>query len=143
MPRVVFEEWELRLIKELRVARLATVAPSGAPHLVPVCFAHVADEFWIAVDEKPKRSTRLARLRNIGAEPRVSLLFDRYDDDWSSLAWIRIDGLATVVELGSEAPAALEALRGRYPQYRAMDLESLPLVRVEPRKVTGWRWEAP
>jgi PPOX class probable F420-dependent enzyme len=143
MRRVVFEEWELRLIEELRVARLATVAPTGAPHLVPVCFTHLADAFWIPVDEKPKRSSRLARLRNIGAEPRVSLLFDRYDDNWSRLAWIRVDGLATVMGRGSEAPASLGALRSRYPQYRAMALESLPLVRVEPREVTGWRWEEP
>ena len=34
-----------------RVARLATVRPDGAPHIVPVVFAVVHDEIWLAVDD--------------------------------------------------------------------------------------------
>lgn len=136
----MFEDWQVALIAELRVARLGTVGVRGQPHLVPVCYAWVEGRFAIAVDEKPKRSGRLARMRNIERDPRVTLLFDRYDDDWSKLAWVRVEGAAEVRSTGSEWPEALEALRARYPQYAGMSLESLPLIAITPERVTGWRW---
>jgi len=138
-----FEPWQDALIAEVKVARLATVSPGGQPHVVPACFAHSGGAFWIPVDEKPKRSTRLARLRNIESEPRVSLLFDRYDDDWTKLGWVRVDGLAAVLPRGDQAAEALAALRVRYPQYGAMALESLPMIRIDPVSVSGWRWPEP
>lgn len=143
MTPVPFQQWQLALIDELRVARLATVTHDGAPHLVPVCYAPVEDRFVVAIDEKPKRGTPLARLRNIEHEPRVSLLFDRYDDDWMRLAWVRIDGVASVLESGAGNPEALAALRARYAQYAAMALETLPLIVIEPHKIAGWRWTQP
>ena len=52
-----------------RVARLATVDPDGRPHVVPICFALEGDVLYTAVDEKPKRTRALQRLRNIEANP--------------------------------------------------------------------------
>ena len=79
------------------VARLATVSPGGRPHLVPVTFAVDGDVIYSAVDAKPKTTTRLARLRNIAAEPRVAMLADHYGPDWDRLWWVRADGAATVL----------------------------------------------
>lgn len=139
-----FEPWQRSLLAELPVARLATIAPGGRPRLVPVCYVLLDDDtLAIAVDEKPKRSARLARLRDIEADPRVTLLADRYDDDWSRLAWVRVDGEARVVEPGGDQPKALALLRERYPQYSDMALESLPLIIIEPVRVTGWRYTTP
>ena len=135
-----FAPWERELLSTLRAGRLATIAADGRPQLVPVCYAVVGDALVIAVDEKPKRSTKLARLRNIARDPRVSVLFDRYADDWSQLAWVRVDGTASVVACGGERPDALDALRVRYPQYAAMALEELPLIVVVPERVISWRW---
>src|SRR3990172_11041365 len=89
-----------------RVARLATVRPDGAPHVAPVVFALDGDAVWLVVDEKPKRHRRLQRLVNVGAEPRVSLLVDSYDEDWSRLWWGRADGRARVVGEGPELESA-------------------------------------
>ena len=136
---VEMEEWQWRLLQECRVARLATIARDGRPHLVPVVYAVIEEGIAIAIDEKPKRSTRLARLRNIEHDSRVTLLVDRYDDDWANLAWVRVDGSATVLERGDEYPEALDALRERYPQHREMALEAQPLILIEPERVVGWR----
>ncbi|HEY4668183.1 MAG TPA: pyridoxamine 5'-phosphate oxidase family protein, partial [Tepidiformaceae bacterium] len=76
----MFEPWQRELFETSRVGRLATIARDGSPHVVPVCYAMVGDQFVIAVDEKPKRSTRLARLANIERDHRVSLLVDHYED---------------------------------------------------------------
>ena len=120
-----------------RVARLAT-AGSGQPHLVPVVFALVSQVVVIAVDDKPKTTTRLKRLRNIEANPRVSMLVDHYDDDWSLLWWVRMDGLGRVLTAQSEeGSAAIDALVGKYPQY-AIARPGGPVISVQPSRWASW-----
>ncbi len=116
-----------------RVARLATVTPQGRPHLVPVTFAVSGDTLWTAVDGKPKSSTRLQRLANVGHEPRVSLLVDHYEDDWDRLWWVRADGTAMVHETTA---SGLDALGAKYEQYRAQPPPG-PFIEVT---LTRWRW---
>lgn len=137
-----FEAWQLELIAEARRGVLGTVSADGRPHLVPVCYALAEGVFGIAIDEKPKRPGRLARLRNIARDSRVTLLVDRYDDNWRQLAWLRVDGEAAIVERGDERPEMLAALRARYPQYTAMALEGNPLILIVPGHVSAWRWGA-
>ena len=120
------------------VARLATVRPDGSPHLIPVCFALAGETIYSAVDHKPKATADLARLRHIAAEPRVALLADRYEDDWSRLWWVRVDGDASVVSTPRERDGALAALAAAYPQYAARAPEG-PVIAVRPRRYSGWR----
>ena len=120
------------------VARLATVRPDGSPHIVPVCFAFSGETIYTAVDHKPKATAALARLRHIAAEPRVALLADRYEDDWSQLWWVRVDGDAFVAESGEERDAALTALAAAYPQYADRPPEG-PAIAVRPHRFSGWR----
>ena len=97
------------------VARLATVRPDGSPRVVPICFALDGDTLYTAVDEKPKGTRQLARLEDIERDPRVEVLIDRYDEDWSQLWWLRLHGSARIVEHDERA---LELLCAKYPQYR-------------------------
>jgi PPOX class probable F420-dependent enzyme len=120
------------------VARLATVRPDGSPHLVPVCFAFSGETIYTAVDHKPKATAALARLRHIASEPRVALLADRYEDDWSRLWWVRVDGDAAVAESAAEREAALAALMAAYPQYAERPPQG-PVIGVRPLRFQGWR----
>jgi len=116
-----------------RVARLAT-ADEGQPHLVPVTFAVADDELFIAVDHKPKTTTNLRRLRNIAANPAVTLLVDQYDEDWTQLWWVRADGVARVLDT---APAAVALLVAKYPQYQA-NPPTGPVIVVRVDRWSGW-----
>jgi PPOX class probable F420-dependent enzyme len=129
---------ELAFLERQRVAHLATADADGKPHVVPACFACVDERFYIAIDEKPKRSLRLKRLRNIEENPRVALVFDRYDEDWSRLGWVLAQGKAAILESGPEHERAIAALREKYPQYRSMALEGRPMIRVTTEKVSSW-----
>ena len=100
------------------VARLATVRPDGHPHVVPVTFALVGDAVVTAIDQKPKTTTSLQRLRNVEAHPVASVLVDHYDDDWSRLWWARGDGAARVVAEGPERAEAVDRLVEKYERYR-------------------------
>jgi PPOX class probable F420-dependent enzyme len=123
----------------MRVARLATVAADGRPHLVPIVFALDGDRVYHAVDHKPKRTTSLRRLRNIAANPRVALLADAYDDaDWDRLWWVRADGVARVLDPGGEqARAAIASLAERYAQYRDVPPVGA-VVAIDVERWTGW-----
>jgi PPOX class probable F420-dependent enzyme len=107
---------------------------------LPVCFACVDGRVYTPIDEKPKRAApaSLRRVRNLLAHPAVCLTVDRYDEDWSRLAWLQLRGDAALVEDPAERATALAALRARYPQYRAMALESRPLIRIVPSQVVAW-----
>ena len=125
-----------------RVAHLATADATGAPHVIPICYALIGDAFYFVVDEKPKRTrTGLKRLRNIAANPQVALVIDDYDEDWTRLAYLLVHGRATLVGETTEYDTALAVLRERYPQYRAMHLsfETHPLVRIVPEHRHLWR----
>lgn len=122
-----------------RSARLATVRPDGAPHLVPVCFAVVGDTVYSAIDAKPKRSGRLQRIENVEREPRVALLADHYEDaDWGALWWVRADGVARVLTGGGEeAETAVDRLVERYAQYRD-ERPATDVLAVDVRHWSAW-----
>jgi len=121
-----------------RVARLATLRADGRPHLIPVVFAVESDVIWTAVDAKPKSTTALRRLANIEGDPRVSLLADHYDEDWTQLWWVRADGRARVVPAGSgEEQSGLDRLVARYAQYQRQPPLG-PVVQVTIERWTSW-----
>lgn len=133
------------------IARLATVSGSGPtetgsgpcawPHLVPVTFALTGpDTVVVGVDHKPKSTTDLKRLRNIAANPRVTLLADRYDPDWTMLWWSRADGHARTRTDGDAHARAWEQLRARYPQYAGRELGG-PVIEIAVLRWTGWAYE--
>jgi PPOX class probable F420-dependent enzyme len=130
----------MQLLDGQRVGHLATVDETGQPHAVPVCFVYLTKAIYTAVDDKPKRASPrdLRRVRNILANPRVCLVIDRYDEDWTQLAWLQVRGEARLVEDPRKRRAALAALRAKYPQYRAMDLEVRPLIEISVERVAGW-----
>jgi PPOX class probable F420-dependent enzyme len=110
---------------QARVARLGTITPDGRPHLVPIVFALRGDTVYSAVDAKPKRTAELARLTNVAAQPRASVLADHYEEDWSALWWVRGDGRGRVLEPDLAArrplPTAAGHRRGAGARRRALE----------------------
>ena len=126
-----------RLVSPAPVARLATVRRDGHPHVVPVCFVITEDVVYSAVDGKPKRHRHLQRLSNVRATGTASLLVDEYDDDWSRLWWVRLDGRARLVDNTAEAERAIHALSDKYPQYRDQP-PSGPVLAIDVQRWVGW-----
>lgn len=121
-----------------RVGHLATAGADGAPHVIPVCFALDGNTLYVTVDEKPKRAGELKRVRNILENPAVAFVADRYDEDWSRLGWVMLRGRAEILRAGAEHDSAQDLLRDRYPQYRAMDLATLPVIALRIARATQW-----
>src|ERR1700680_3238200 len=88
-----------KMLKEARVARLATLDAKRRPHIIPVCFAYDGKLFYTAIDLKPKRvpPERLPRFQNLRAVSSAALLIDKYDEDWTQLWYVLIRGKARLI----------------------------------------------
>ena len=148
----VLSQHQRAFLEESRTVVMATRAPDGRPRLVPICFA-VAPGFdargraiiYSPIDRKPKQSDdprMLARLRDILVLPEVTLLADRWSEEWSELGWLRAYGVGELLEPEprerAEHDAAIAILRDRYQQYRDQDLESRPIIRIAVDRVVAW-----
>jgi PPOX class probable F420-dependent enzyme len=130
---------ERRFLEAGRVARLATADAGGRPHVVPVCYALMADTVCFTIDEKAKRAgARLKRLANLRANPQAALVVDHYDEDWSRLGWVMVQGPAEILATGPEHDRAQASLRLRYPQLVPMRIEGLPVVALRIAHVASW-----
>jgi PPOX class probable F420-dependent enzyme len=131
----------LMLLAESRVAHLATADAEGRPHVVPVCFIYRDGYVFIAIDQKPKRvgPKGLKRVRNIMENPKVALAAGHYEEDWGKLWHVLAQGRAEVLEEGPEHGEAVAALRGKYPQYRGMEMEWRPVIKITIERMVEWR----
>jgi PPOX class probable F420-dependent enzyme len=127
-------EWAAGMLAAERVARLALLDEEDLPRVLPVTFAVWEGAVWSAIDRKPKRTAEPARVGRLRRRPEAALLVDRYDDDWSRLAWVELRGRVSIEPVGP----ALEALAARYDQYRAEPPQG-PLLRLGVERATWWR----
>lgn len=123
----------LAIVRQAQRAVLTTIDDEGRPHAVPICFAVIGGDIVTPIDHKAKSTTRLARVRHIEQRPFATVLFDRYDIDWSNLGWVMARGAARL----DDARIAKEELAARYPQYLTRAPEGKAIV-IEPQHVSWW-----
>jgi PPOX class probable F420-dependent enzyme len=129
-------------IERARIARLATIDSEFKPNLVPVVFVFDGNHFFIPVDEKRKtaKPAKLKRIRNIQDNPNVALLFDEYSEDWTKLAFVMIQGKASIVnkiEGNIQVRQAYKKLMTKYTQYQKVGVGEMCII-IKPEKVSSW-----
>jgi PPOX class probable F420-dependent enzyme len=132
--------WAFELLREARVGHLGLLDTDDRPRVLPVTFAVAGERLYSAVDEKPKRvpDRELARLRFLRRCPSAALTVDRYDDDWTRLAWVQVLGAVEVLDDPGVRPEALAALSAKYEPYRQRPPGG-PLLELAPARVVHWR----
>jgi coenzyme F420-0:L-glutamate ligase / coenzyme F420-1:gamma-L-glutamate ligase len=127
-------------LRAARVAHLATADAGGQPLVIPICFVFDGKELFSPIDEKPKRVSpqRLKRLRNIEENSQVSLVIDRYDEDWRKLGYILVSGRARILLTGQKHRRAVSLLRRKYRQYHSMAIDQRPMIVIKPLSVKVW-----
>ncbi|MFI5226464.1 MAG: pyridoxamine 5'-phosphate oxidase family protein [Candidatus Limnocylindrales bacterium] len=140
----------VELLETERRGTLVTVDDDGRPRPTPFCFVLSSEGDRLVlhtpIDEKPKGRSApddLPRIRDIRVRPGVVVLIDRWDEDWTKLAWAVLHGTASVLLPGDpatdkERARAIAALRERYPQYAGHDLEARPMIRIDVDSVRSW-----
>jgi PPOX class probable F420-dependent enzyme len=135
--------WVPGFLESARVGRLGTVDAGGRPLVVPVCYVWDGGACYSAVDRKPKRTgAPLRRLRNIAENPCVSLVVDHYEEDWSRLRYVIVEGRAEILTAGDEYGRGVDLLRGKYPQYEALPLDrhAGALIKIAPDRLLAWSY---
>ena len=133
-------------ITSARVGRLATVDSTGQPMVVPICYAFDGSALYSAVDAKPKQSPPegLKRIRNLRENPRVSIVIDEYEEDWTRLRYVIIQGQADLLTDGPQFAHGVDLLLAKYSQYRTLGLarERGLMIRVTPSRVSSWQYSS-
>jgi len=131
----------MTLIKGAKVARLATVDQKSHPYVVPVVFVFHENSFFIPLDEKVKtvNPRKLKRVKNIEKNPNVTLLIDKYQNDWKKLFFLMIHGKATVIDGKNTKLMDIihKLLVSKYPQYKKIGIGNYCIM-INPTKVTFW-----
>ena len=126
------------LLATARVAHLATAGADGRPHVIPICFAWVPPFLYSAIDGKPKRRTTLRRLRNIVDTGRAAVIVDIWNEDWTKLAYVLVEGTAAILTDGTERDEALVLLTAKYPQYDDLPLIDNVVIRITAERRIAW-----
>jgi PPOX class probable F420-dependent enzyme len=134
-------EWASELLESEPVGRLAHLDGRDLPRVLPVTFAVADGAVWSAIDHKPKRTAEPARVGRLRRRPEAALCVDRYDNDWTRLAWVQLLGRVTVVDR-ADAEAGLAALAAKYEPYRDRPPAG-PFLRLDVERAVHWRASDP
>jgi PPOX class probable F420-dependent enzyme len=132
------ERWQ-KLLREERVARLATHGDQGRIHLVPVCYAYDGKDIFIGTSLDSKK------VKNVRRNSSVAFVVDFYVEDWSKLKGVMIQGRAEVIERGKEFEEAKKLLYEKYPQYEAtapIEEGESAIIKIKPERVVSWDYES-
>jgi PPOX class probable F420-dependent enzyme len=129
------------LLVTARVAHLATSDQYARPHVVPIVFVYDDPHLYTPIDRKPKRVDDwrlLRRVQNVVTNGRASVVIDHWDEDWSRLRYVLLEGTADVLESGAERERAIALLEAKYEQYRSLPLGDAPVIRVTVERRVEW-----
>jgi hypothetical protein len=104
-------EFLRRAFRDVPTCHVATLDPSGAPHVAPRWFVWLDDGLFV--------STRRgdANWQHVSREPRVSVVMDR-GLDWTELTGVRVQGSAESV--AAEHPEIRGVMSAWHEKYRSM-----------------------
>lgn len=139
MKRRALTPRERKFLEGERVVRVATAAADRTPHVVPVCHAVDRNAIYFASEAGNRK------IRNIGRRGRVSLVADRYAENWRRLRGVVVTGTAQVFASGPEFERGRRLLYKKYPQYEkvaALEPGESVVVRVTPTHVQSWDYGA-
>lgn len=117
-----------------RVARLATVDAGGIPHNVPICPLLINGKIYLGTETGAKK------VRNVKANPNVSLVFDDYTESWAHLRGLMIQGRARVVSR-QDFRKLRTKMYAKYFQYASaapLGEKDSAIIEVTPRKKFSW-----
>ena len=121
-----------------RVCRVATVSAEGRPHLVPVCHVVAGGKIYIGSGDDA------TKVRNVRANPQVTVTVDLYSEHWASLTGVMVQGRARLIERGPAFQRARRKLYGKYPQYAkvaALAPSDSVVIEVTPTHVFAWGFD--
>lgn len=129
---VFFSQEEREFLEKNEVGRLATSSKKGEPHVTPVCYIMMKDNFYIFTDYGTKK------LKNIIENPKVAIVVDVYKRPWNIA--VIVLGKAEIIEKGEEYKKVYNLFYEKFDWVRRDPWEEgeAPLIKIIPEKKISW-----
>ena len=114
----IFSEAELAYLEEGKLGRLATVDPTGQPHVVPVGWRY--NPALATIDIGGLDFARTRKFRNVQANAKVAFVVDDVLPPWRPRC-VQVRGEADALEAATTP-----------------DGPSAPIIRITPTRVVSW-----
>lgn len=122
-----------------RVATLATIGPSGLPHLVAMWYGVLDGQIWFETKEKSQKA------RNLMRDPRVTVMIEA-GDTYDTLRGVSLEGEATIVTdpdaIWQVGLSVWERYTGPYTEELRPALEAMLskriVARIDPTRIRSW-----
>ncbi|MBF6132864.1 PPOX class F420-dependent oxidoreductase [Nocardia otitidiscaviarum] len=126
-------------LERSRIATLATLGPTGMPHLTAMWYALIDGHMWFETKAKSQKAVNLRR------DPRVTVLVEA-GDTYDQLRGVSIEGRAEIVDdpeaLFRVGVSVWERYTGPYSEDMKPFVEQMlnkrVAVRVVPERVRSW-----
>ena len=126
-------------IYEQKTATLATIGPSGHPHLVAMWYAVINGTIWIETKTKSQKS------RNILNDSRISLLIED-GDAYEELRGVSIEGKGVISNDAAELwQVGVDIYQRHFGEYREKSRQQVEAmlnnriaVRIDIERVRSW-----
>ena len=137
MNRMKLTKTETDFIKSQGVARVATVSGDGVVHNVPVCPVLDRGHVYLATEKDA------AKVKNIQANPKATVVFDVYRDSWKGLRGVMLQCDARIVAQ-KDFKKIRRKLYAKYPKYptdAAIEPDDSVIIELVPKKKFSWGFE--
>ncbi|WP_054814356.1 pyridoxamine 5'-phosphate oxidase family protein [Nocardia arizonensis] len=138
--QIVMSESEIaEFLERSRIATMATIGPTGSPHLIAMWYALLDGEVWFETKAKSQKAVNLRR------DPRITCMIEA-GDTYDQLRGVAIEGHAEIIDdpakLFAVGVSVWERYTGPYseemrPMVEAM-LHKRVAIRVVPERVRSW-----
>ena len=126
-------------IEQSRTATMATVGPTGLPHLVAMWFAVVDGAIWFETKARSQKAV------NLGRDPRITVLMES-GNTYNELKGVSLEGRAVVVDdpeaLWAVGVSVWERYTGPYTEemrpFVEFMLNKRVAVRVDVERIRSW-----
>ncbi len=126
------------LVARARVVRVATADAHGVPHVVPVCAVVDGGRLYIGSGDDARK------VRNIKANPHVTVVADDYSEAWDGLRGVMVTGTARLYARGPRFRRARKLLYAKSPQYEpeaALEEGDSVIIEVTPTHAFAWGFD--
>ncbi len=138
--QITFTDAEVaQFLQEQRVANIATIGPTGTPHLVAMWYAVVDGDLWFETKAKSQKVVNLRRDNRISALVEAGHTYD-------TLRGVELEGTAEIVEdpdrLWDVGVSVWERYNGPYSEevkpFVEVMLNKRVAVRVDVERIRSW-----
>jgi nitroimidazol reductase NimA-like FMN-containing flavoprotein (pyridoxamine 5'-phosphate oxidase superfamily) len=126
-------------LKSQKILRLATIGPSGNPHIVPVWYMYDNDKFYVGTNTKTRKA------KNIKKNSKVSFCIDIGIKSPNIIGMMGIGRARLILKTDRVELLAEKILLRYFKNMRNQSAQQLLhqtdcIIEITPKKITNWKY---